>query len=265
MMPKLRHLNGLGLRALTNGALRRLASMVIVLSVAACAPTSEMLYQTDWRHGLNSDLSVQANPGDLSIVPDRGSIKEYALKAKIRRSDDFSQVANGTPRAEVVFPSSVRFAQGETYRIRWSTMLPLGTQFDNKQFVIVTQIHQSTRYGSPPLALSIQGTQYGIALRGGELHDKASATQWICCADADVGRWVEWELLYRPDERGERSITDLYRDGKLVFRATGARNAYPGDQKAYLKLGLYKPDWLRKPTETSDMSMLYGPVTVTKH
>ncbi|SAK72844.1 heparin lyase I family protein [Caballeronia ptereochthonis] len=236
----------------------------ILGSGALCAQNQQVLYQTNWQDGLDPHFGVQANSGDIAIVADPAGEYTKALQTTIRLSEDFSHVANGVPRAELLFPSPVRFAQSQTYRVRWSTMLPPGTQFDARQFVIITQINQGTWLGGPTLALALQGKRYAISQRGGGRHDTVSAGKWLCCADADVGKWVHWELIYGPQESGKNAVTELRRDGKQVFLAQDVPNAYPGVQNAYLKIGLYKPDWQKEATDVAQVSLLYGPVTVSR-
>lgn len=240
-----------------------LAALMLVSGTLA-AQDRALLFQSEWERGLGPGVAVQAMPAGITLTDDPSHEYSRALQASISRSENFSTVVNGAPRAELLLPPSVRFVQGHTYRIRWSTMLPSGTRFDSRQFVILTQIHQEAMSGPPTLALTLQGTHYAISQRGGVQSQKVSATRWLCCADADVGKWVHWELVYRPREAGDDAYTALRRDGEQVFEARGRPNAYAGDQGAYLKIGLYKPNWMKEATEVDRVSMLYGPVTVVR-
>ncbi|KND56991.1 hypothetical protein BSCH_02638 [Candidatus Paraburkholderia schumanniana] len=242
MSPVRRFVALLHSRALVHGCVYCAVASAIVACSALPVEDGSLLYRTAWRDGPDPKLGVQANPGDVAIVGDPSDVSASAIQTTIRLSEGFSKVENGVPRAELMFPAPVRLAQGKTYFIRWSTMLPPGTQFDSRQFVIITQINQGSWLGGLTVALALQGTRYAISQRGGVKHDTVSAGKWLCCADADVGKWVHWELIYRPQEDGENAITELRRDGRQVFLAQGVPNAYPGVQNAYLKIGLYKPD-----------------------
>ncbi|AQV98709.1 hypothetical protein BJN34_33055 [Cupriavidus necator] len=81
------------------------------------------VYAADWLHGLAPDIGVQGSPGDLAVVDDPAVPGRKAVLAAIRRSADFSHVANGTPRAELLLPAPVKFLAGHDYLIRWSTYL----------------------------------------------------------------------------------------------------------------------------------------------
>ncbi|MFM0052665.1 heparin lyase I family protein [Caballeronia grimmiae] len=240
-----------------------LVALMLVSSTVA-AQTPQVLFQSQWEHDIGQSVGVQASPRGITFVDDPAHEYARVMRASISHNEDFSRIANGAPRAELLLPPPVRFVQGHTYRIQWSTMLPAGTRFDSQQFVIVTQVHQDAKSGPPALALSLQGARYAISQRGGAQYQKVSAAQWLCCADSDVGKWVHWELIYRPRESGNDAYTELRRDGNIVFQARGLPNAYPGDRGAYLKIGLYKPNWKKEPTDVDLVSMLYGPVTVVE-
>jgi hypothetical protein len=228
---------------------------------AVTAYAEQVLYHVDWQNGIDPNIVQQSNPGGLIVTSDPTGRYNRVLRAKIQRLQDFSGIANGTPRAELILP--VRFVQGTTYRIHWFTMLPQDVQFDARQFVIFTQIHQESKTnGSPPLALAQQDNRYAITQRGGTDPKRASAGQWLCCSEQNINKWVAWDLRYRPGAAGADSMTELRRDGALVFSAYGLPNAYPDDNKAYLKIGLYKPEWKLKQSTVDDVSMFYGPVTI---
>jgi len=230
----------------------------------AWADTDQTVYGADWQSGLSSQIDVQSNPGDVVVVNDPVVSGNKSLSVSISRNENFANVANGAPRAELRFPAVASFAQGKDYLVRWSTYLPPGFEFDTKQFTILTQVHQSSSTGSPPIALALLGTQYTISVRGGANTAHSSAAQTLCCADADRGRWVYWALHYVPDETGQHALTELYKDGTSVFATSGTANAYLGDQTAYLKIGLYKPNWISQPSDVTQTTVLYGPVYMSQ-
>lgn len=228
------------------------------------ADTYQPLYDADWQDGINAQIAVQANPGDISVVADPVVPGRNALRVSISRNENFANVANGVPRAELLLPAPVSFAQGKDYLIRWSTFLPIGFAFDTKQLVIITQIHQSFAAGSPTIALTLLGTQYAISERGGQNPTTVSGGESLCCADADTGKWVNWALRYIPDETGAHSSLELYKNGQSVYAVQGVPNAYLNDQSAYLKIGLYKSSWAVQPSDISQITMFFGPVYVSQ-
>jgi hypothetical protein len=225
--------------------------------------TYEIRYSRNWLDGIGSGIGVQANPRDIVIVDDPVYPGRKVLRVSISKNENFLKIANGVPRAELLFPQPVRFAQGTDYLIQWSTYIPADFAFDSKQAVIITQIHQGKWIGGPTVALALLGTRYALSERGGQSSANVSAGKWLCCADKDRGRWVSWALRYVADENGRRATTQLWRDGRSVFATQGVPNAYPGVQDAYLKMGLYKSGWNSEPSDVDRIAMLFGPVSVS--
>jgi hypothetical protein len=242
------------------------ASVLLGLSACGSVPQADMsrnpdtvLYRSAWRDGLDPRLSVQApEPDSISTV----AIPEFDasfLKISMRRSEDFSRVANGTPRAEVVFGAVAHFALGKEYEVRWSTMTPPNYKLDSLQPEIITQVHQSSNTGSPPFSLMLGGGHYQVEVRGGE-HAVRSFS--FGTPVSDEGKVVNWVLRYRPDDKGAGAITDLFKDGVRVVNAIGLPNSYPDEKSAYLKIGVYKWWWITRPSDVSERTMYYGDVEI---
>lgn len=246
-----------------------IASVLLGLSACGSVPQADMsrnadivVYRSAWRDGLDPRLSVQAPARDsISTV----AIPEFGgsfLKISMRRSEDFSRVASGTPRAEVVFGAVARFALGQEYEVRWSTMLPPNYKLDSLQPEIITQVHQSRNTGSPPFSLMLDGGRYQVEVRGGAnqvLRSFSFGTPVL-----DEGKIVNWVLRYRPDDKGEGAITDLFKDGVRVVNALGLPNSYPDEKSAYLKIGIYKWWWVTRPSDVSERTMYYGNVEISE-
>jgi Polysaccharide lyase len=223
------------------------------------------IYAADWESGLDPAIVVQAaEPNDITVVVDPLMPARRAVNVDVRRDEDFSRVANGLPRAELLLPPTIGFASGHDYLIRWATFLPADFSFDLDQMQIITQIHQSAETGGPPpFMLTLLGTSYTVSERGGHdtVHGHGPA---FCCADHDTGKWVRWVLHYVPDATGRTARTQLWKNGVEVFESKGLPNAYPGETHAYLKLGVYKPGWLTSPSTISETRLLYGPLTIAE-
>jgi len=218
-------------------------------------------YSTDWQTGVDPQIGIQrARSGDVSVVDAPALPGRKAVRVTIDRNEDFTRVANGSPRAEMLFPDALKFTLGREYLVQWSTYLPVGFEFDPDQELVITQIHQGSLSGPPPVALTLHGGDYVFLVRGGE-HAKVRGSR-ICCAVGDTGKWVHWVLRYIPDASGKDAVTQLWRNGTLVSSAVGEANAYPDDKPAYLKMGLYKYRWRLDPSNVDTMVILYGPVSV---
>lgn len=231
-------------------------------SLEALAAGYRTLYATTWERGVNAAVGVQsASTEALSVVGDPLDPKRRAVRASISRDDDFSRVANGSPRAELVFSNLVRFEAGHDYLVQWTTFIPTTFEFDSDSTQLITQIHQGPSSGSPPIMLTLHDTDYAFSERGGE-HTEHGRGLRICCAANDRGRWVHWALRYAPDPTGRLARTQLWKDARLVYASTGAPNAYPNDSHAYLKLGLYRPGWQDSASKVRAMTLFYGPLSI---
>jgi hypothetical protein len=230
----------------------------------AFASIYDKLFSTTWSGGIDAEIGVQANAGDIVVVDDPVVAGRKAVRVQMSKSEDFSKIANGVPRAELIFPKAVSFSQGPDYLLRWSTFIPAGFKFDTKQAVIVTQVHQGKWTGGPTIALALQGKRYAISERGGANTTTVSAGKWLCCADSDQGKWVNWALRYVADDSGHHASTQLWKDGHSVFASQGTPNAYVGVQDAYLTMGLYKAGWNESSSDVSEITLFFGPVSVSK-
>jgi hypothetical protein len=116
--------------------------------------------------------------------------------------------------------------------------------------------HEGAPQGSPPWSLTLVGDRYQAQLRDGA----RVQTRDIGGAAQDRGRWVQWMLRYRPDSSGAGAITELERDGARVLSANGVPNAYPNDNRAYFKIGIYKWWWKERPSNVSERTIFFGDV-----
>jgi hypothetical protein len=71
------------------------------------------LYVADWQDGINTQIAVQASPGDICVVTDPGVAGRKSLRVSMSRNENFANIANGSPRAELLLPAPVSFAQGK--------------------------------------------------------------------------------------------------------------------------------------------------------
>ncbi|KVN26091.1 hypothetical protein WT11_30630 [Burkholderia stagnalis] len=252
--------------------LRRAASVLglaCVLSTAhAAGPSNELragdyrqVYATDYRTRFGELLIQAPNSTDVTATSDPVAPGRRAIRVEMRRSENFSRVANGSPRAEFTLPRDVYLSPGHEYLIRWRTYLPRNFAFDLKQMEIITQIHQSGLSGPPPFMLTLTGAQYTLSVRGGANTAHGSGIA-MCCAADDRGKWVDWALQYAPDASGRTAVTRLWKNGVMQFSGDGLPNAYPGDLYAYLKFGVYKPGWLHEPTDIDFIQLYFGEVSL---
>jgi hypothetical protein len=231
-------------------------SLMALWAPAAQSQPAHSVYSTRLDTGLDSRLMVQApKPDSIQVVP---MAQGHALKVTINRTDDYSRVANGVPRAEVSFGTVCRFARGTEYLIRWGTFIAPEFEFDNQQPEGLAQIHEGARAGSPPFGLNLNGSNYEVRVQGKQ------GNTVIGNAAADKGKWVQWSLRYKPDERGPGAITELYKDNKIVFNGNGTANAWPNDDSSYFKIGIYKWWWQSRPSNVTLRTIYFGDVSIAE-
>jgi hypothetical protein len=256
--------------------MKRLNSFVCIVFLMHCCvvhaqevsmrwtdPTTSVLGSTfttvkrsNWQTGLGALYGIQSPSADnITVVDDPLLPERKVVQVYIRSDQNFSQVANGSPRAEMVFGGDLKFVQGKDYLLRWSTYIPPSYVFDPKLLMVITQIHQSQLTGSPPMELDLNGSSYVISVRAGS---HGTYSKQICCAPQDQGKWVNWALRYVPDSSGTHASTQLWKDGVAVFATQGVPNAYPGDNNAYLKMGIYLLSLFQG---LNQITLLFGPVT----
>jgi hypothetical protein len=224
---------------------------------------NQTLFSSSWSNGIDKRISIQATDRHAVEIEDT-DIPEMprALKVKIARNDNFEFVANGVPRAELSFDAIVRFQRKRKYIVKWQTYIPIEYRFDEKQPEVISQIHQGNASGYPTLALFFSSEQkYGIRSRTGRVEQ--SVGKMFGNPMRDKGKIVNWTLLYIPDDTGKRAVTELYKDDLIVFRSAGISNAYPGDDSAYFKIGLYKADWIKKASDVNERVLYYGRISIS--
>lgn len=226
------------------------------------AHESVTLFYSDWGNGIDKRIEFQVpQENSIELVDSNGMGLKKAVKVTIDKDENYSGVANGSPRAEMSFNKFLHFRQKIGYSIKWQIFIPNDYLFDNKQPELVAQIHQGPPAGYPPFALFFaENGKYEVRSRTQSQIDSVNC-YFGNLAD-DRGRVVDWELSYFPDGTGSEAVTELYKSGKLVFSIKGIPNAYESDDRAYLKLGIYKADWIKKPSDVEVRTLYYGNVAV---
>ncbi|MFI7602301.1 heparin lyase I family protein [Actinoplanes sp. NPDC049681] len=117
---------------------------------------------------------------------------------------------------------------------------------------IVSQWHQQSNNGSPPLALLTNNGHWKIDFRG----------EMIDLGAYRTGGWTDWvfHVAWRTDTSG---VLEVWRDGDRVVSRTG-RTHDDSAHSPYFKFGIYKWDWdgRPKPSDTSHRSMVYDALRI---
>jgi hypothetical protein len=223
-----------------------------------------VVFSTSWENGIDPRLQRETISSQATkVVYSNNNILPRSLEVTIRRSDNYAKIDNGAPRAELSFATITRFVRGGDYIINWQTYIPKDYQIDRKQPEVISQIHQGTASGYPTFALFISETgRYGVRVRAGE--GRGTEGSQFGDVERDKGRVVDWQMHYIPDDIGKYSLVDLQKDGKDMFKIVGVPNAYPSDDGAYFKIGIYKSEWQKKPTDVESRTLYYGKISIMR-
>ncbi|AEV86166.1 hypothetical protein ACWT_5149 [Actinoplanes sp. SE50] len=117
---------------------------------------------------------------------------------------------------------------------------------------IVSQWHQQSDNGSPPLALLTNRGDWKIDFRG----------EMIDLGTYRTVSWTDWvfHVVWRTDTSG---VLQVWRDGSLVLDRKG-RTHDDAAHSPYFKFGIYKWDWDGRPkvSDTSHRSLFYDALRI---
>jgi hypothetical protein len=197
------------------------------------------LYATHFNAGLDPNIDQQKPTEEsITVVDAPGKLSARCVRVTMRRTDDFSKVANGAPRSELSFGRQFRIQPGKDYLFEWSTFLPADHQFDHQQLESITQIHHGLRTGSPPFMVVLNGDRYQVEVRGGASERLKKSVHPLGSANIDHGKWVMWRLHYRADASGANAVLKVFKNEIIALDASGEPNAYADDTQAYWKMGI---------------------------
>ena len=255
---------------------RKLRNFFIMLGIIAlllpAKAFANLIYQpfstTDFETGtiaggntIYRDWLVQSNTGDIVIAPAPGGKGGNAAKISISKNENFSNVANGSPRAEL--QSEDMLAQNTTYTFSFSTYIPTSTIFDisgYQQRMDFFQTHQNTPDMSNGWAIR------GLGLDGSNYYVDdytVSNKQVLGSASADVGKWVNWLITYKVSPTDGSGLYTITKNGTQIYSDT-RRTFYSGQSPIYCKFGIYKWDWLNYSTQVSNVTMYFDDIILSK-
>ncbi|MGW9440034.1 heparin lyase I family protein [Streptomyces sp. NPDC055607] len=171
----------------------------------------------------------------------------YAARFQLDASDPL--VSNGK-RSEITQQDNQPLDVERWYG--FSLHLPSTWTYDTSA-EIVSQWHQcdaDCSGGSPPLALLTDEGRWKVDFRGDIIDLGAYAT----------AKWTDWvfHVKWRTDGAG---VLEVWRDGTRVLTRTGATHD-GGPRSPYFKFGIYKWDWNKGPTDTSQRVMFYDSLRI---
>jgi polysaccharide lyase-like protein len=151
-------------------------------------------------------------------------------------------------------PDEIYLPEGERNSEEW---------LDDQSAESVTQWHQVSDSGSPPLAIVTHEGKWKVSQRAwGD--PNITRFVWEDRNHYETGRWTDWVVHVKwsvigsddPDPDDPNALDDptaflyIWKDGVLVFKSEGKKNAYL-NQGNYMKIGIYKWGWSQgNPSDT---------------
>lgn len=240
--------------------------MIMIIPAQRCfaLSSSELIpiLTTDFSDGTVNPWGIQANPGDITVVTDPLDATKKAMKATMNINEDFSNVANGAPRAEIAYTKQ-QLVNDTTYVIMFRTYLPKDFQMESTYSSphAFFQVHQNIPGGSPQLSLQIDKNQYRMTSNSSESSPSqyAPVIKTIGTINGDLGKWTDWTILYKPSYSTTGQVV-VWKNGALVLNYAGVC-AYKG-LTGYLKFGLYKSAWKTSPTTISNITTYFSNIQI---
>ena len=253
------------------------AALCIASFLGLTAPShGEMIFVGDMETGDLSQWKTRQLPkpdsgGVVSSVAREGN---HALRVLLRRHDEV-----GRERAEVMPSAHPAFPQfrnnyhlGEEYWYAVSIYLPPDWVLDDDaetlfQFHASPDRHLREPNTKPPLALGIEGTHWRLFIRGDNRpritkSDPPQFSQYLQLAPIAPGVWSDWVFRIKWS-CGADGILQVWKDGQLVAEHYGM-NTYNDRIGPYLKLGIYKHVWIRKPTNTDRREVYFDSLRIMR-
>lgn len=241
------------------------------------AALAEMVHAGDMETGdfIQWNTKELPKPHSAAVVASPTREGGSALMINLYRGD-----APGRERAEVMpdawqaYPNFINeFKPGEEYWYTFSVLLPSDWVIDDDNEIIFQfhsrpDFHLGETWGRhPPLALAIKGSEWELINRGDarKVLPKDTAPQLyqrLTLGTIAPGVWTDWAFQvkwsYGPD-----GILQVWKDGQLVASHYGP-NTFNDDKGPYLKLGIYKFTWNRRPTLTDHRVIYFDSLRIVK-
>ncbi|MGE5682100.1 MAG: heparin lyase I family protein [Bacillota bacterium] len=230
------------------------------------SPSVDSNWNSDWEiQSIQNRVYIVANPHADAVNP-----SPTVTRVQILKSDNYSGLANGKPRAEFQ-RRNFYFTYGHTFRISYKYFIPSNFKFDYSgvnNLNMITQFKQTGVYGpgAPPRCFGHNGTQYYVedyisVPNGGTIFHRTSFGN----AAADAGRWQKWTFEFKADSLSGagHGYFKLFKNDTLVYSDNDRTWGWTKNTEYYLKLGAYKPDWNNFSSQQSDVTIHFDDIQMT--
>ncbi|TSC22983.1 polysaccharide lyase [Corallococcus sp. Z5C101001] len=214
--------------------MKRLLQLVAAASMMPAIASASILWKGDFETGNTSQWTRQQSVANsrLQIVTDVVRDGRYALKATVRQGDD--PIGASGNRNELLYVTHE--TQGKEYYYKWSTLFPSSYPVHDS-WQVITQWHQESCCGSPPLEFFVRGDQIHLRVGG-----DTAPVLWQ--TSIDKGNWHDFVLHVKWSSDKKAGFVELWHNGKHVLPKTYGANQF-GKELNYLKMGLYRDDAIK--------------------
>jgi len=189
---------------------------------------------------LEADLPQAKDAAIRSGTVSRGG--KYSIRHKISNTEEY--ISHNAHRAEstTMHHRASRYSEGDHFRYQFSVYLPANWEVDSRESVDI--FWQFKRFeGGPDVFVAVKGSD--IVLRSNGLNNRR---QDSLIKNYKTGRWYDFrfDILWSTGAKGQlkafiRSGDEKEYSEVVSFRGANIQNAK--DNSAYLKWGIYKPDF----------------------
>ncbi|MCY1044441.1 polysaccharide lyase [Corallococcus sp. bb12-1] len=214
--------------------MKQLLRLVAAASLMPALASAGILWKGDFETGNTSQWtrSQTVASSRLQVVTDMVRDGKYALKAVVKQGDDPINASGN--RNELLYLTHE--TQGKEYFYKWSTLFPKNYPVHDS-WQVITQWHQESCCGSPPLEFFVRGDKINLRVGG-------NTTPVLWQTTLDQGNWHDFVLHVKWSSDKKVGFVELYHNGKLALPKTYGANQF-GKELNYLKMGLYRDDAIK--------------------
>ncbi|NBC38975.1 carbohydrate-binding protein [Corallococcus exiguus] len=209
--------------------MKRLLQLVAAASLMPALSFAGVIWKGDFETGNTSQWTRQQAVANsrLQVVTDVVRDGRYALKATVKQGDDPINASGN--RNELLYLTHE--TQGKEYYYKWSTLFPSNYPVHDS-WQVITQWHQESCCGSPPLEFFVRGDKINLRVGG-------NTTPVLWQTSIDKGNWHDFVLHVKWSSDKKAGFVELWHNGEHVLPKTYGANQF-GKELNYLKMGLYR-------------------------
>ncbi|MHA7628032.1 polysaccharide lyase [Corallococcus sp. M7] len=214
--------------------MKRLLKLVAAASLMPALSFAGVLWKGDFETGNTSQWTRQQAVANsrLQVVTDVVRDGRYALKATVKQGDNPINASGN--RNELLYLTHE--TQGKEYYYKWSTLFPSNYPVHDS-WQVITQWHQESCCGSPPLEFFVRGDKINLRVGG-------NTTPVLWQTSIDKGNWHDFVLHVKWSSDKKVGFVELWHNGEHVLPKTYGANQF-GKELNYLKMGLYRDNAIK--------------------